>query len=261
MNHRTVSSRTTTVEKDSSQDQEELPSLQELQQASDIQRQVHDRYQQLERNAQHSSGIDYNSLFELFKNVEKSKSVEKKLKWPNDHVYIGTDRKKPTYDQLDECQWMLGFLRQRQSESNQVIRENMIEYLVELLQDAVDFSWPSAKGSHYVLIHRLADGLASWSDLSSVHNVRLRYARSKPQNSGKTTSKFHNTSHNQNFGSNLKPVACFKWNKGNCGESRDHPHQGLMLKHVCQICFGEFNMFERHKKSECPRLQKNSKNM
>ena len=60
--------------------------------------------------------------------------------WPQDHIFVGTHRRKPTYDELDECQWLLGFLRQRQIAKSSVVRENMIEYLIDVLQDVVDFS-------------------------------------------------------------------------------------------------------------------------
>ena len=69
-------------------------------------------------------------------------------------------------------------------ETNVLVRENMIEYLVELLQDAVDFSWPSAKGAHLVLVHRIADGLERWDDLDSTKKTRERYAHSTGNASG-----------------------------------------------------------------------------
>ena len=74
----------------------------------------------------------------IIQNSETTKESSK-LKWPQDHVYVGTRRTKPTYDQLDECKWFVGFLRQRQAETGQIIRENMIEYVIEPLQDAIDF--------------------------------------------------------------------------------------------------------------------------
>lgn len=53
---------------------------------------------------------------------------------------------------------MLGLVTQREQEKNVVLKENMIEYLVELLQDTVDFGWPAAKGAHFVLTSRMKDG-------------------------------------------------------------------------------------------------------
>ena len=98
-------------------------------------------------------------------------------------MHVGIHRAKPSYDQLDECQWLLGFLRQRQVSRDPVVRENMVEYLVDLLQDAVDYSWPVAKGAHFVLIHRIIDGLASWEDLASVQKIRERFSKPHSQHS------------------------------------------------------------------------------
>ena len=53
---------------------------------------------------------------------------------------LGRNRRRPTYEQLNECAWLLGFLRQRQIEKIEIMKENMLEYLVELLQDALDHS-------------------------------------------------------------------------------------------------------------------------
>ena len=75
----------------------------------------------------------------------------------------------------------LGFLKQRQKETDYEVRENMIEYAIELLQDTVDFSWQVAKGAHFVLVHRIGDGSASWKDLDSVNKMRSRYSHSGNQ--------------------------------------------------------------------------------
>ena len=116
----------------------------------------------------------------------------------------------------------------------------MIEYVIELLQDAVDFTWPAAKGSHFVLVHRIADGIASYSDLESVNKVRERFARGA-QNQASTNQ--------------LKPVPCFKFNKNGCSETSDHPHQHLLLKHMCQHCFNTNKQVETHSKRNCPKLK------
>ena len=55
-------------------------------------------------------------------------------------MFLGPNRRRPTYEQRNECAWLLGFLRQRQIEKIEIMKENMLEYLVELLQDALDHS-------------------------------------------------------------------------------------------------------------------------
>ena len=44
-------------------------------------------------------------------------------------------------------------------------RENMLDYVINLLEDAQDFSWSSAKASHAVLLCRMEQGdVRSWNE-------------------------------------------------------------------------------------------------
>ena len=43
-------------------------------------------------------------------------------------------------------------------EQNQVIKDCMLDYVINLLDDAQDFSWSSAKASHVVLLCRMERG-------------------------------------------------------------------------------------------------------
>ena len=233
----------------------ELPSIQALQDSARIQDQVHNRYQELEQAAQEQGTVG--SLIELLMNSNKI-SKDAKLKWPQEHVFVGRDRRRPTYEQLNECQWMLGFLKQRQNEKNELVRENMIKYVIDLLQDAIDFSWPAAKGAHYVLVHRLGEGSANWQDLKSVNEVRERYAKSSDSrnDSGKKFETIHDKNRAQ------MTVPCYKYQRNACPENHDHPHKNLLLSHICQNCFNNHNTLERHQKRNCPRFQANrSKNV
>ena len=47
---------------------------------------------------------------------------------------------------------------------------------MELFQDACDYGWESAKGTHSVLLHRMQDGVLNWTNIKEVHKIRKRYA-------------------------------------------------------------------------------------
>ena len=47
---------------------------------------------------------------------------------------------------------MAGFCRILKEESNVENKEHMLDYLIQLLEDANDFSWDAAKASHAVLL-------------------------------------------------------------------------------------------------------------
>ena len=232
--------------------EEDFPPLQTLHASATIQRQVQDRYKELEDASVNQKGTLENIIEYFTKNSEKKSKDASKGMWPQDHVHVGIDRRKPTYDQLDECQWVLGFLRQRQIAKSSIVKENMIEYLIDVLQDAVDFSFPVAKGAHFVLTHRMIDGLVSWEDLDSVQKIRERYAKSTT--AGNKQQKVDTKK--------LKPVPCFRYNrKSGCSESHDHAYQHLLLKHSCQSCYQNTGNFISHARQNCPRnLHHTSKN-
>ena len=108
----------------------------------------------------------------------------------------------PSYDQLATCQWMLGFLKIHQEEQDATIRENMVEYLTELLQDACNYSWESAKGAHNVLLHWMQGDVVNWSNLKEVNKILKQYAQ--------TSSAFHGAAGERSI---TKVVSCFKYNK------------------------------------------------
>ena len=220
-----------------------LPTMQALQQTAAIQQQVHRRFQELETAKNNDQGNLESFIEALHKKVNiPSKS---KIKWPQDHAFVGTQRKKLTYEQLDQGTWLLGFLRIRQGEEDPIIRENMIDYLTELIQDSCDFSWEGTKGAHYVLLQRMMDNRLDWTQLDQVHKVRERYAHS-----ASAISSGNNSSERSK---NLKTVACFKYNKHNCNKPGDHEFQNLLLRHICHFCFSRFNRVENHTKKECPK--------
>ena len=222
-----------------------IPSLQALKNSQAIHHKVNRRYQELEDAVQVSPG----NLDILLETIQKKvhKEAKQKPKWPQDLAFVGSLRKRPSYDQLTTCQWMLGFLRICQEEQDATIRENMVEYLTELLQDTCDYSWESAKGAHSVLLHRMQDGVVNWSNLKEVNKIRKRYAQTSSAHQGVVGERSKIT----------KVVPCFKYNKGSCPRNSDHEWQNMLLKHSCQHCFSTFNRHEMHTKKECTKAPKN----
>ena len=135
-----------------------IPTFEVLQNSAQIQQKVQKRYQELENYTDTEQGnITLNTLVKLLQN-KNEQTVKNKVKWPQDYVFVGEHRRKVTYEALDECQWVLGFLRDRQRQTDPLKRENMIAYLTEIMQDAVDFGFISAKGAHFVLVNQLIEG-------------------------------------------------------------------------------------------------------
>ena len=77
-------------------------------------------------------------------------------------TFFSTQNKdRISYNQLSH-QWMSGFCRAMREEQNQVIKDCMLDYVINLLDDAQDFSWSSAKASHVVLLCRMEQGGDWW---------------------------------------------------------------------------------------------------
>ena len=84
--------------------------------------------------------------------------ISKRVKWPHEYVLAGQTKDRISYNQLSPIQWMVGYCRSIKEESDSKIRENMLDYCINLLEDATDFLWSSAKASHVVLLCRMEQG-------------------------------------------------------------------------------------------------------
>ena len=101
-----------------------IPSLQALRNSPTIHQKVNKRYQELEEAVQVSPG----DLDILLDTIQKKvhKDAKRKVKWPQDLAFVGSLRKRPTYDQLTTCQWMLGLMRIRQEEQDSLVKDLFI---------------------------------------------------------------------------------------------------------------------------------------
>ena len=52
-------------------------------------------------------------------------------------------------------QWMADFCHTTREEINQNLKDPMLHYLIDLMDDANDFSWFAAKASHAALLYSM----------------------------------------------------------------------------------------------------------
>ena len=71
---------------------------------------------------------------------------------------LSSKKERVQYDQLNVTQWMDGFCHIMKEEANLENKEHMLDYLIQLLEDANDFSWDATKASHAVLLCRMEQG-------------------------------------------------------------------------------------------------------
>ena len=140
---------------------------------------------------------------------------------------------------------MVGFCRSIREESDSKTRENMLDYCINLLEEATDFSWSSAKASHVVLLCRMEQGeIGSWSDTEKIDRVRGAHAQRHvaSQNSGARSDK------TQTSGKN---TPCVYYNKGSCVQKATHETKGVLYRHICASCWSKDGKQFAHPQSEC----------
>ena len=77
-----------------------------------------------------------------------------------------------SYDALNWCQWVSGFAAIAKEEKNIEIKNTMLEYLSEIMEDANDFSSQAAKASHAVLLCRMEEGKVEWHETHKLDRIR-----------------------------------------------------------------------------------------
>ena len=88
-------------------------------------------------------------------------------------MFAGSIKQRISYDQLTITQWMAGFCRTMREENDQNLRSHMLNYLIDLLDDAQDFSWTVAKASLAVLLCRMEQGeVSGYDQVNRIDRIR-----------------------------------------------------------------------------------------
>ena len=68
---------------------------------------------------------------------------------------------------------MSGFATIIRDEKDLNIKNKMLEYLSEIMEDSHDFGWAAAKGSHAVLLCKIEEGRITWDETHKIDRVSL----------------------------------------------------------------------------------------
>ena len=227
-------------ESESSSDESIVPSLNVLKTSSDIQKQVDKRLRQLQEANASTSG----------KNDLKSKRggnidcvVKHKVAWPQDTILGGHNRQRVTYDQLNLTQWVQGFAQNMLDQKSQKTKDQMLQYLVDIMADATDFSWQNAKAAHAVLLCDMERGAVTWDNSDKIDRIRRAHAQRHSQ----TSKSWVKTSEQGNM---KKPWFCKLFQNGSCTFQKDHESNGKWQRHVCATCLDRGKILN-HSEKEC----------
>ena len=172
-------------------------------------------------------------------------------------MLAGAIKERISYDQLTMTQWMAGFCRTMREENDQNLRSHMLNCLIDLLDDAQDFSWTVAKASHAVLLCRMEQGEVSGYD--QVDRIdRIKRANAQKHVVGNTQLLAGSNNAKKNTVRSSRTIPCQFFNQGTCSHSATHETKGMLYKHVCSFCFTSANKTFPHTESECRNKKKNA---
>ena len=97
--------------------------------------------------------------------------------WPQNFILTGSRKVRPSYDDLTMSQWVSGFVRCIQEEKSEAAKSSMLNYLGNLMEDAFDFSWESAKASHAIVLTNMEADHLQWTETDKLDHIQRAHAQ------------------------------------------------------------------------------------
>ena len=173
--------------------------------------------------------------------------VVKVVDWP--HLYVrrmtGGKRKGVAYNDLKVEEFVYGYLQMIAAPKNDMDYEGMMRMLLNLMQDAMEFSWVNARAFYEMIGQDVEHGVLKWSDERIIHEKRMTYAR--------TVFPVR-----KEAGAQQKPPltqalpgtkCCIPYQRHSCEQDRDH-HPYV---HACAYCLKTKTAICRHAEDDCYR--------
>ena len=148
-----------------------------------------------------------------------------------------------TYDEINIYQWVQGFSRCVLEEKDPAICTHMLAYQGNLMQDALELSWPTAKQAHAAVLMEIKCAQASWRDQSKIDCIRQRFT----QRVIKST---------QSVSTDEQTRICKRYNEETCGQAKDHSDGKVTYKHLCFSCFKAVKRHYSHPEAKCNRAKR-----
>ena len=93
---------------------------------------------------------------------------------------ISTSKSRLTYDNLSMAKWVSGFCAIIRDESNVQTKNNMLNYVADLMKDCHDFGWQSAKEAHTVVLCHMEENKVNWDETNKLDRLRRVHAQRTP---------------------------------------------------------------------------------
>ena len=235
-----------------------LPSTKTLRKDGTLQSKVADRLSKL-KSLSHllrSDDDDSESDSEIPTGKEKRKGkksgrlvtadhiIVKRVDWPHFHVYRGADRSPASYKDLTIQEFVYGFLCSLEETKRQTSKEHMLCHLKELMEDAIQYGWPSVRNYHGILLHQFELNKITWMDTAEIQKLRRRYVH-QPVPFNRVPKG---------------PLFCLSFQEHKCTQAKDHDSSRGFVKHICAYCLKNNGKEHRHAESDCRQKATAAKN-
>ena len=190
-------------------------------------------------------------------NISETSCAPVHLRWPNESCLTGATRKRTAYDNLTLGQFVVGFLNNVLDTANPQVARAMLTELSETVKLSENLSWQIARGAFAVVMHRIEDETASWTDTRLLAENRLTFSQTAVFNGSITMSP--RTSQTQPAVA-PKRIVCRWYNEGTCPHTQDHGDTSgaTLFRHVCMFCYKTLKRNNGHPEIECMNKKKQS---
>ena len=198
----------------------------------------------VDRRLQELASLSERGMFKSQRGGNEQVTVPNKIPWPQNHILAGTSKSRVTYDNLSTFQWVSGFCAIIKDEKNAKTKNQMLEYMSDLMEDAQDFGWSSAKGAHAALLCRMEEGKVNWNMTEKIDRIRRAHAQKVINVPTKKPSV------------DLPGVPCKFFQSQKCPHKSDHHTAGQFYRHICSFCNTLGKRFH-HPLKECRNSKRN----
>ena len=182
-----------------------IPTVKYLKSSKHIQEAVDLRLQELTK-------INEQGKFKSQRANNDNITVKQQIPWPQNHVLAGTSKARITYEKSTK------------------VKNAMLDYMSDLMEDAQDFGWASAKGAHALILCRMEEGKLDWLNSDKLDRLRRAHAQKVLTNNPSTGQNIKTKNESQG-------VMCKYFQSGKCSHKTDHTTNGQLYKHWCSHCY------------------------
>ena len=173
--------------------------------------------------------------------------VVRTVDWPHMHVRrMAAGKLKGIHcNELKVEEFVFGFLNMIEMPGNDMDFRRMLNILRDPMQDAMEFSWPSARRFYETVGLQVEWGTLKWTNTERINHLRLTYARTifPARKDDNDTPK-----------PSLLPAppgtkCCLPYQRHACEQDKDH----APYVHACAYCLKAKSAICRHPENDCYR--------